>query len=850
MSDPMRITAITASNFKSITNGTLNLEADGTHLITGPNGTGKTSYLDAALFALFGLQGHPAADYTTHTTGDPTENTTTVDVQFTTATGDHHVRRTITTTRTPTGDLKRKLNGDIWTNGTHHEGLTPAKITPRIEAIIGMPAAAYTSATFIRQTETASLSTATPTELEQIIEHYTDLHDLTRARADARSNALTAEKTADALPGDPDDVAEAQERYHEARQAVTAAEEDVTRATAASTDADHAVTAAEATATELSAKQAAAARTRAEHDAAVTRAHDSTAAAKNLEQDIISLADTVNVTGLQVATGGMDTTVAISAVDSELATLTDTRDNITSLATAVTAAATETTAATTATEQADRSASAAGTAMQASITGQERAAAAVTEAQAAADAAGRQRNALAAQRTTVTTSRQDATGRQYAATARAHTLDKALDALAATTTSQCPTCQSHLDDTAALIAEITQQRDDALADADTAGKEIDHCDTQLRELDTTAARLDDTATALTAAQQRLVSADADLQTATRNHAQALDAASAATDTAATATKKETTARNNLTAALTALGIDYASDGDNPATDHPADPLAAAREAYRHISSTGNTLNRLRHLLTELDAARTAQSKHQEALDAAAGRLTTAPTDEEIAAATAAVTSARGAAADAARKLSAARAVSAAATAAHLGIDTELANHTALWDAKRTAMRAAAVSRGVADLLAALRADLIHTCCSTISTYATAVLDTLSDEYGAVAITNGFTIEVTRRNGQRRLARGLSGGEWIIVGLALRIGISHLLTSGVTPPQILADEIDDGLDDDHRSRVMDLLSDRFASIVLVTHGDAPAGHHIINHHLHRDPLGTITADSDGEEEQAA
>jgi DNA repair exonuclease SbcCD ATPase subunit len=827
MTADLRITRIVADNFKNIHHGILDLSADGTHLITGDNGTGKTTFLDAALFALFGLQGHAAADYIPTAAAENTAATATVD--FTTDGADHTVTRTITRTIDPDGQPHHRVTGTVTTDGVTHTGLTPAKITPRIEALIGMTAGAFTSATFIRQGDVASLATATPATLEQTIEHFTGLHNLTRARTDARANALTAEKTADALPGSATDVTDCKERLDAAAAAVT--------------DATTAVTDAETTATDAADK----------HRAAEAEAHDlATAHTRHVrlasEADHTARALTTahtTVDDLTTAAGDDDPT----ALDAQLTALTGRRDRITDLAT---------TAATTAADlhRAEDAAASAGARVttarqhvnttQADVTQKEET---LTTAQADQTAADGEITRLT---TAIEDTRQqhaDHTARATAAATTATDLAAAITAITQATTTSCPTCQTTLDDPTALLDKLRDQQHTAEADQASARAAADESAATGRRLASELADLRSVGDRVAEADRNLAAAQASAAAARQTLTAAETAAQEAKNTADAATAAHTTATDELAEQLQDYDITTAAT---------TDPLDAAREAYRQISAHGRDIQKRLDTLSALTAARKDLARRQQDYDDATARLGTAPDDDTLAAAQASAAAARQTLTDAETELSQARTMLSGATAAHLTIDTEFAHVTEQWEAKRTAHRKALVARGVATVLAAVRSDLIHTVCHTVGAQATSILQSLSDEYGSLTIGEDFTITITRRDGQPHSTRSLSTGEQIIAGLALRIGISVLVTGGNLPSQVIADEIDDGLDAGTRARAVALLAGQFDNVVLITHTpdftDAPADDHpttVTTHHLSRSPLGMLdTTDPAADEADAA
>ena len=232
----MRITHLHGTNFRSLDDVAIDLTDDGMVALIGAPGSGKSSLLSLVPFVLYGDTGQNGTLTDLRRRGSDEGQRCGGTVTLT-HNGDRiEASRWLTRTR-PKGKIKETGHASLAINGEPVDGITPTKLTSEMTRILGQPKDAFRGANFIGQGEVDTLATATPTEVQALVEHHTGLASLTRARQRARDAAREAATKAKALPGDEDELqriennlAEAQEETDAARDAATTAGQQRDRA--------------------------------------------------------------------------------------------------------------------------------------------------------------------------------------------------------------------------------------------------------------------------------------------------------------------------------------------------------------------------------------------------------------------------------------------------------------------------------------------------------------------------------------------------------------------------------------------------------------------------------------------
>lgn len=547
----MRVLCGRVYNYRSIEDLQLEFDESGIHALLGAPGSGKSSFLGAFGYALYGDPG----------TGidlidlryDKADDSVPAGADFTWAHG-QDTYRTLREMRRATrgGKTTEKTIARMWHNGTELDGITPTLMTKEVTRILGMGARAFRGANMIAQGEVDTLATATPTEVAELVEEHTGIAPLTKLRETARKAASTAQSAADAIVGNPEDVDRTEANEKEAQAAADAADADYRVATERATRAQAEWRALDQQSTDLRAAERLAANSR----NAVVAAQGVAAAA----QDRLSAAT--------ATARGLDATV-------DLAELEDQRDRLQELMSTLAAAGG---AARKAAADADAAQAAARDAATAADT-YDRAAAVAQIDEATTRRAAAEQDGRAADR------------EQAARRAEATRLDKAVATLReAVGEAHCPTCQQQLADVARTTEDLVAQRDAALAAANDAHGR------------TVAARalFDEAGAAIIAGERTLRSIES-----AREHADRLRAAADLTAhdlTVAEATLRETVAAAGGNASAAAGDLLDAAIGAHAKVRESLDVVGAKVGAVNEVSAANGALQRAQQQVETATAA--------------------------------------------------------------------------------------------------------------------------------------------------------------------------------------------------------------------------------------------------------
>ena len=767
----MRITHLHGFNFRSLDDVAIDLTDDGMIALVGAPGSGKSSLLSLVPFVLY---------------GDTGQNGTLTDLRRRgsdeaercggTVTLNHHgdqiqASRWLTRTR-PKGKIKETGHASLTINGEPVDGITPTRLTSEITRILGQPKDAFRGANFIAQGEVDTLATATPVEVQGLVEHHTGLAPLTQARKRARETAREAATLAKALPGDLEELRRAEADLDEAQQETAAAAQAADTAAAQRDRAREQLTVGTEAADRLrraadgartSRDRLVAARAVAEQARTAVAAADSEVADHNVDGNADDIAAHVaDLEGKLQALGN-----AGAAYKHARADVAHAQSNL---------------------EQANRAA--ASLDREALEAEQQQAQHQMDEA----ETRGRHAADLAA-----------------AAGGELQRLQRALAQLehAEAGAACCPTCRQTVEDLEGLRAQFQteaqdcQQRIDQ-ADADRravgaahsqAARAVEQAAARLREVDTAA--------------REIARAEQSLQTATAAAAERAD---------------------QMRAAMADLGVtDQDSTDGQPLLD-------AGGDAHRTTMQTMRRLNAAQQAVFAAARAAHALADAEAAVVAAEEGLRDEPDPQHLQEAVAEVQrlqetydAAVDAAASADRLLS-----SSQVGLGQLRNWAEQERRK--WEDKSRALADAEVAAGTADAISALRSELLAEYTGQISASATELLARFGGEHVAFHLDSDFVPRVELADGTRVDTRTLSGGEKARAGLAFRLGITLQITRGGVPDQVLGDEVTNYLDEDGRRAVIAALQQLFPSVVLISHTSEAldfASHTIA---LDRDPLG--------------
>ncbi|MFJ4880403.1 AAA family ATPase [Streptomyces sp. NPDC088745] len=225
MITPIRIRV---RNIRSVRHGEITIPDTGITALHGPVGSGKSTFLSAMVWALYGEVpgGLKQADMRrSGADGEPCE--AEVDFIFN---GQRYTALRGLRQRNHRGGVREEAYARWWTNGATGPGqdepqISPSKLTMKIYELTGLTGRAYCGAFFIAQGELTGLAEGTPAQVQQLFEEQTGLGDLTKKVDIANAEARRAEELAAAMPGSREETDEARRALDEAQQQAAEAHE-------------------------------------------------------------------------------------------------------------------------------------------------------------------------------------------------------------------------------------------------------------------------------------------------------------------------------------------------------------------------------------------------------------------------------------------------------------------------------------------------------------------------------------------------------------------------------------------------------------------------------------------------
>lgn len=762
----MRIQRIHLFNFRSVEDLTLDLTDEGMHALIGPFGSGKSSFLMGVRFALFGDNGDGGANLELRRRGCPVGEDAGCEVTFTHGQDTYVARRWLRRSSTKKGPAE-KTYASLTLNGNFIDGITATTLTAEMEAVLGMSARAYTSASMIPQGEVATLMKAPPAEVQALIEKHTGLDELTKRRDQARKIARDTEISAQTLPGNQETVWELEEQAKDAQKHVDQAQTILAQRRQHAEVALSSARAADNTVRELRERQTQAAN-HAAHIAATRQRAD-------------SATEAVDVLTTEAGNAGINLACHRSEDDAALATLDATLTTVVDTGRAVAAAE-----------------SMVGEAVQLENT------AATTLRSVQEDCAHLDRDVaelaglLAQERNRIDQANEQlrsAHGTYTAASAESERLARAISALQSDSDGHaCPTCRQTVNDYGDLITDLDASRHIAQQTMTQAQHEGDA-----------------TRDTITAAQQEIATLEkrghalTQRKTAVAEARRELDRRRADTYAAQERANQARQAMRDMILHHT---------GQQAPEDSQL--LTIGREIHRTLTARRDRLVAAAGLRSRLAQATLLMDSAIAAVREVEATPAIAPTDQEVEAAVLAAADLHAQADQTSAHLTKATAEHASASAAQKIVAVQLDHARAEWAAKETAVAEAAAARGEADVLHALRFDLLAEVTSSICRSASDLLAGFGGEYVAVHLDDDFIPRAELSNGALVRTSILSGGEAAMVGLCFRVGITLSITGGGLPEQIIGDEITSYLDEDGRRAVLSALTSIFPSVLLISH----------------------------------
>ncbi|GEL19449.1 AAA family ATPase [Pseudonocardia asaccharolytica] len=238
------LTRIEVTNIRSITHGVIEPLPDGITALVGVIGTGKSTFLEAVRWALYGeVPGGLRQAEMRRRGADGRRCEAAVDfiVSGTAFRAVRGLRQ-----KTAKGRVIETAYAELFIDGARQPQITPTKLTEKVVGISGLTGRAFSGAFFIPQNRLPTLAQGTPGEIQQVFEEQTGLTPLTRRVEAAHRDAGQAAATAEALPGSAEEVKTAQEALEIARAEERGAQQRFATAKAGADASRRALTAAQA----------------------------------------------------------------------------------------------------------------------------------------------------------------------------------------------------------------------------------------------------------------------------------------------------------------------------------------------------------------------------------------------------------------------------------------------------------------------------------------------------------------------------------------------------------------------------------------------------------------------------
>lgn len=766
----LTLVSVRLVNWRMIKDATFTPLAEGITGIAGRNGAGKSTFLDGALWALYGVRPKGVTTGGLRREKSKTSDECSVTVEF--LLNGHRIK--------VVRELRGKNSTGVLNTFLDDHAATITSITPGEKWIrdhLKIDATGFMTAFVVRQKELDSLVTTDATERRATIERLSGIERMSQALKSARTEANDAKRIADALPGSEDDALAAAEIVAEHEVAVQAIEELVNDARDEGQQARTALEAARKVADdfnqsvkavetadrdverargalenlERSVEDAVARLSRAQ-DAARGGSNDDLVAAQNLVADLRSRRDAIVKEVARKESEVQGLRYEVQSSESQIATLEEQlQGNATALSEAKSVKSPTTKDVKTATKNV---AEAEGTLNQTSD--------ALAENKSKADA-----------------------------------LNESLETLSASTDQCCPTCQTALSDPASLIDSFRVALDalrahrPALEEARGRAQEA---------VSAARASLQD----VERAQEAHVTAQNDIARL-KSEAENITARIAVLRTKVEETK----------AAIERLSL-VSEDGDLTGLN---DQIEAAEESLV-VARAAATAR------AEVTRAEEELSNRREALESAVEFLENVqefaaslvvPTEDELQFAEEQLVTREQEYEDAKDHFNTVNAELKVAQERLHNSQRDLERAEKAYNAKRDALDDLSRKSAIADVLDEFRKTQIARIAPELSETATALISAMTNgKYTEVLLDDDFTPSVVNAQGDTRPVTWLSGGEVSVVALALRIAIADLIT-GSTGGMLWLDEILTAQDAERRASLIDTLRAREgAQIIMINH----------------------------------
>lgn len=191
---------IKVANFRRFAKAELTLPESGLTGISGVNGSGKSSFLIAVMFCLFGQTPNGVTkDQLRYSKADPKTEQTEVSVGF------QHAGQTVEVIRRMSG-TRHTVTADVYLDGTLVSMATGTTAASWVINRLGMDAQGFQTAIVVPQEELTDLINALPSVRRARIEKLAGIEDMNEAVKNARADENTLSKAVKDMPGSEEEV--------------------------------------------------------------------------------------------------------------------------------------------------------------------------------------------------------------------------------------------------------------------------------------------------------------------------------------------------------------------------------------------------------------------------------------------------------------------------------------------------------------------------------------------------------------------------------------------------------------------------------------------------------------------
>lgn len=216
--------SVELKNWKTFADATLNIEAEGLTGIVGRNGSGKSSFVEAILWCLYGSrpEGVVKGDLRRRK-ADPVKDTTSIKVTF------MHAGQTIEAFRQMKGK-NHTVTGAVFLDGNDMTKATGSTVEAWVTNRIGMDATGFQTAIVVPQKELDNIVDMKPAERRKSIERLAGVEEMNVAVQNARALENDISKQIKVMPGSEAEIEQAENFYEEVSTQFTVVEDRLSHA--------------------------------------------------------------------------------------------------------------------------------------------------------------------------------------------------------------------------------------------------------------------------------------------------------------------------------------------------------------------------------------------------------------------------------------------------------------------------------------------------------------------------------------------------------------------------------------------------------------------------------------------